>query len=880
MRILSLALLLPGLFLLSCQRSATPVAPAAQEQSAAPTLAQDPATGPLFAADLMIDLTTNHAELTPVRQSAAIGDDYSELGLTPAFTKTFGNNFRVVAVRRPAPGTIEVDVQITHPFSPASRPDLGIFNVKCFVVTDRTPANLSGVSIAPGVLANVDGYSNTWLATHPGSQPEFTAAPVQPYVILREDPSSAPFSYQSPAGFNVLFPGQTSIDTLALTLTTGNTFQARLYLTADYGQSAVRATRQTPQYDLPKFAGNAAWKVAVTELANDLQAGQPASTAQYQVDIWDWKHGQGLGSDVASATLQVPGVTSAPVTLSLSGTGSDPTPLTASTLITNGASSSEGDYWGLVTVTDSNQGVGLEENLTTPVSFGSYVTYQVFPVAVEVVGVPPTAAITRCIGGDLGTGIGETFDASGSTPGTNAITSYEWDWDYDGSNFTVDAMGITATHPFSAAGTPTVALRVSDGTPTGWDIATTIMAINPTASWRTPMRVTNNSFWDQFGDYSEIGNGMVTDSNNVVHIVYYDYGSVAPLYDFTMYYQSLDPCTSTWTAAQQIHTIGNQLWVPISLAIGPDDRLHVTGTYNGTEQGWMARETNGTWSAMVPITTNVGPGYWSTPNLAVNGSGQLGFALLRELPSASGGGPTDGIPEPPSPIYFTRYVSGSWTALQQIGAMDHKLNHSQGSVPSLTLEGTSGSDWVAAWSNLKNPFLGAGTVSSSSNVMWARTNSGTWQAPASLYTALSLHDRPHLRRAPSGTLFMGVETSAQVRLATYDGAAWSPTLTLIHSVSGSGHFQIAFDQATGAGMLVTSSVASTGQVVRAKRFLQTDTPAAIAASPDLTVLAAGTGRRFFPQVGSLGHGRWVTLWEGETYGAWQSGMELESSFWQ
>ncbi len=40
--------------------------------------------------------------------------------------------------------------------------------------------------------------------------------------------------------------------------------------------------------------------------------------------------------------------------------------------------------------------------------------------------------------------------------------TYEWDFDYDGVNFDVDATGPTVAHTYTAAGVYTVALRATD----------------------------------------------------------------------------------------------------------------------------------------------------------------------------------------------------------------------------------------------------------------------------------------------------------------------------------------------------------------------------------------------------------------------------------
>ncbi len=51
------------------------------------------------------------------------------------------------------------------------------------------------------------------------------------------------------------------------------------------------------------------------------------------------------------------------------------------------------------------------------------------------------------------------FDASGSSAGNQTITSYEWDFESDG---TIDATGVTTDHTFTATGTYKVTLRITN----------------------------------------------------------------------------------------------------------------------------------------------------------------------------------------------------------------------------------------------------------------------------------------------------------------------------------------------------------------------------------------------------------------------------------
>lgn len=56
------------------------------------------------------------------------------------------------------------------------------------------------------------------------------------------------------------------------------------------------------------------------------------------------------------------------------------------------------------------------------------------------------------------------FDGTGSVDPDGTISTYEWDIDYDGVNFTVDYTGATGSHEYlaAAAGVKTIALRVTD----------------------------------------------------------------------------------------------------------------------------------------------------------------------------------------------------------------------------------------------------------------------------------------------------------------------------------------------------------------------------------------------------------------------------------
>jgi PKD repeat protein len=96
---------------------------------------------------------------------------------------------------------------------------------------------------------------------------------------------------------------------------------------------------------------------------------------------------------------------------------------------------------------------------------------------------PPTAAFTITPDPAL---INEpvAFNGSASSDTDGTILLYEWDYDYDGVTFNVDATGAApAAHPFPSVGVKTVALRVTDnnGSATILPRPVTVQASRPTA---------------------------------------------------------------------------------------------------------------------------------------------------------------------------------------------------------------------------------------------------------------------------------------------------------------------------------------------------------------------------------------------------------------
>ncbi|HEV2296849.1 MAG TPA: PKD domain-containing protein [Tepidisphaeraceae bacterium] len=103
------------------------------------------------------------------------------------------------------------------------------------------------------------------------------------------------------------------------------------------------------------------------------------------------------------------------------------------------------------------------------------------------------------------------LDGSGSTDIDGSIVAYEWDFDYDGSTFDVDATGVTTVYAAGAAGTRTVALRVTDNHGATSTIATALVTINapPTANPGGTYTVVAGSSVDLSGSGSSDVDGWI-----------------------------------------------------------------------------------------------------------------------------------------------------------------------------------------------------------------------------------------------------------------------------------------------------------------------------------------------------------------------------------
>lgn len=478
--------------------------------------------GVLGAFEVNIDPTNLNGEIIPFRTSSAVKDSFivdisNYLSIAPC-----SDCLKLIAVALGADQNIECTFTIRHPFKPgnlgnppsaSNRLDLHIFDVFGIVHFPGDATAVGTKLVASDKLINPDGYTESFDAQIDPIFP--TTANLHPYMVMSLDPTNGNYNPSSPTGFtniisptghNVLPMGCAPIPTtFRIHPDDALSINFALVITAAYGQSAVRSTMLTPTYYLPEFNRKEAWRLSASVTGNEMFESEPSSSCAVQIEVWDWNHGATVdpdmvnkdsikaSSDVASVTVEIPGVTSLPATATgpVSGDGRI-TPLVYQATVFNQLGAARGTKTGLVKVTDSREtglntgGIGdaVARDGITFFELSEFATYQIFEVDVLI---PGTVAI---IDTDPDPPLVQpmqrmVLDGTRSYAYQADIILYEWDLDYVGMTFDEEKVGpILNDVRFinkqkDAVRDVTVALRITDdNTPTpGVTIATRVITV-------------------------------------------------------------------------------------------------------------------------------------------------------------------------------------------------------------------------------------------------------------------------------------------------------------------------------------------------------------------------------------------------------------------
>lgn len=889
-RLTPFALMLAAL-LVGCTQG-SPSDPTVQARPGTPAvqLTAEPGVGFLAAFDLQLDAANATAELTPLRGASAIGDAFSEVGVSSAFKNLFGSNFEVESIRVTGPTSLDVDFRTTHPFTMEARPDLSIFNLKLWVVLDETPLTLAGVEAVPGVVTNADGYGVLWSATHPTLP---AALPdVQPFVVLHQDPSWGVFDFQNPTGWNVFAPGQSSLDTVSFDLT--NTFgsaHVKLLLTCDYGQSAVRATRQTPAYELPKFAGNAPWKIAIQAGENTLIGGSTDGFADFALQIWDWKHMDSGESTVGPVQYWVPDLMGPDAQqLLIAGTGRDPDPLNSTFRVTNDLATFAGVHWGLIEANDDGVGTAIQDDLVSQTPVASYKTYQFFPVTVNEFANPPEALFLYCTDGDVSVGIEERFDGSWSRMSNYPLVDWEWDYSYvEAEGFNIEDTGSMAWHAWDTPGVYKVALRIRDEAG-ATDMTTADIIVGGVPTWNSPNALTSENQWlEEFGGPTEPASAIDVAEDGTINLVY-TYVVSGITFNTTVAWQQLYPCDPIWTPPQVIWQSRPSTSGPpdVSLAVTMGDYpiVHVT-TASEINSYLYLRYQDFAWTAPVTITDDTTPGAWVRGTLARNGVGEVGF-LSENIPTQPDAVTGDGVPALPATLHFQQFDGSAFGSAVQIGTADvvteliGKGGQYTNLSPSIALSGTA-DNFLAVWESLVTPYDGltAAPKDAPTKLRWTKRTLDAWDGEQDMASPFQQLDVPVLALAPNGSVWLaanvGLEGNVYLSKYVTSWSFWAPHL--IATGSDMAMIDMTFD-ANGRGALAIAQRAANKDLV-ARFFDQgEEVDTAAGHNPLVNIETRIPQSRWWPQIQGQNSGRFVSVWETEKYGAFPTGMELDWAMYE
>ena len=482
--------------------------------------------GALGMFNLHVEPDSVTAELTSLRNGALtdvleVVDITNFLTLAPCFDCA-----KIKSVSLDADNHLVISIGIKHPFdagdmlkpiSGRNRADLHVFNIEGIVVSNSvgTIFSLSGETSAGFFLLNADSYTGYLDSQLDGIYE--TSATIHPYITHFDDYSVGNFNPSNQTGFESVVDPPPS-GNLVMAMGCDYDYQDYVFdldeqvdfiftVGCTYAVSAEKKNmRFTPEYRIPQHNKKAASEVSVVFITNELRGGITTSAAEIEIHVVDINHGVAVGepldemfadSSVDDIFIDIPEVMTSQVVIdgnnAISGTGHDPSdPLVYAATIENTASAEMGTYPGLVSVNDNYppgqngnpllngmDGIKRVDPIATSLEglfhIDKFAAYQVFMVDVAQGCGPITGSITTptCPVSGVTSGQMINFEASASSAnGGEPVVLYEWDIDYDGVDFDIDATGASVTlGPFinPNCGTPpedpvtyTVAVRGTD----------------------------------------------------------------------------------------------------------------------------------------------------------------------------------------------------------------------------------------------------------------------------------------------------------------------------------------------------------------------------------------------------------------------------------
>jgi hypothetical protein len=364
------------------------------------------------------------------------------------------NCFKIVGFDFPEPGVLDVDIEITHPFSDLIFTVFDVRGIMMFNANHEFPASgltMSDYSIGDGALLNAEGYTRLYNGSTLGAAGDFFSyfkgkfatetvpdADLNGFIRhITDDPANTR---------NALYSADSVTQTYSLGLPSGE-FVLGYAVDASWDIPDVDPVVD-PMTDFPISANcTEPWKVVVAEeLIGDGLTNIGGET-KLLIDIYDWQGKETYHEPI----VECPELFNDTLTATWFEDG--PVYSRYEVTVSNALLADVGDYMCLVSV---------EANENDPVGtwWLGLTAYQIPMLTVTEKVTENPVAIAQADPNPQTAGLPVHFSGLDSyDPDGGDIQLYEWDWDNDG---VFDEMGEEADHVWDVAGTYYVQLRVTD----------------------------------------------------------------------------------------------------------------------------------------------------------------------------------------------------------------------------------------------------------------------------------------------------------------------------------------------------------------------------------------------------------------------------------
>ncbi|MFH1515644.1 MAG: hypothetical protein ABIG42_09320 [bacterium] len=263
--------------------------------------------GIIGAFSVVIDPETLTGELLPLRRTNALGDSFDSHITEFMLKNPCSDCLKIGGIALTIDENIAVDFMIKHPFGDLQlRPDLHVFDVRGIILVpggitfgmiqsdvDGDGNASEAIQTNPHFLLNANGYTTHFDDATLGDYfdpPLNYAGNLNPFKNFFINPSSGSFDPFQATGHNVMKVGSDwDRQRYVFESPVVGDLEFSFIVDASYGQSAIRFTRQNPQYYLPEFNRKEAWEVTVETFNDTLEEAQVSSTASIRVIVKDWQ---------------------------------------------------------------------------------------------------------------------------------------------------------------------------------------------------------------------------------------------------------------------------------------------------------------------------------------------------------------------------------------------------------------------------------------------------------------------------------------------------------------------------------------------------------------------------------------------------------------